>query len=299
MAPQTIWDIRGKRVLITGATSGIGLTAARSLARQGAKVVMVGRDAAKTARCLEEVRAGAPAAEVSSLLCDFSRQDDIRRFAEEVLRRFDRLDVLVNNAGTVLNDRTVTKEGIETTFAVNHLGYFLLTQLLLDRIVQSAPARFVNVASAAHRFGTLDFDDLSFERGYRGMRAYARSKLANVLFTRSLAQKLAGTGVTANCLHPGAVATAIWSGAPGWARPIIWVIGKFSFISPEQGGRRIVQLVTSPELSDTTGQYFEEGKLVPPAPRARDESVARRLWQESARLIGLDAGASKVAAARS
>ena len=299
MAPQTIWDIRGKRVLITGATSGIGLTAARSLARQGAKVVMVGRDAAKTARCLEEVRAGAPAAEVSSLLCDFSRQDDIRRFAEEVLRRFDRLDVLVNNAGTVLNDRTVTKEGIETTFAVNHLGYFLLTQLLLDRIVQSAPARIVNVASAAHRFGTLDFDDLSFERGYRGMRAYARSKLANVLFTRSLAQKLAGTGVTANCLHPGAVATAIWSGAPGWARPIIWVIGKFSFISPEQGGRRIVQLVTSPELSDTTGQYFEEGKLVPPAPRARDEAVARRLWQESARLSGLDAGASKVAAARS
>ena len=298
MAQANAWDIRGKRVLITGATSGIGLTAARSLARQGAKVVMVGRDAAKTARCLDEVRAGAPGAEVSSLLCDFSRQGEIRRFAEEVLRRDDRLDVLVNNAGTVLNDRTVTKEGIETTFAVNHLGYFLLTQLLLDRIVQSAPARIVNVASAAHRFGTLDFDDLSFERGYRGMRAYARSKLANVLFTRSLAEKLAGTGVTANCLHPGAVATAIWSGAPGWARPIIWVIGKFSFISPERGGQRIVQLVTSPELSDTTGKYFEDGKLMDPAPRARDEAVGRRLWQESARLTGLDAGASKAAAAR-
>jgi NAD(P)-dependent dehydrogenase (short-subunit alcohol dehydrogenase family) len=290
------WDVRGKRVLITGATSGIGLEAARNLARQGAKVVMVGRDAAKTARCLEQVRAAAPGSEATSLLCDFSRQDDVRRFAEEVLRRFDRIDVLVNNAGTVLNERTMTKEGIETTFAVNHLGYFLLTQLLLDRIVQSAPARIVNVASAAHRYATLDFDDLSFERGYRGVRAYARSKLANVLFTRVLARKLAGTGVTANCLHPGAVATAIWSGAPPWMRPIIWLIGKFTFISAEQGGRHIVELVTSPELSDTTGQYFEEGKLVEPSRLARDESVGQRLWEASVRLTGLDVRASKAAA---
>lgn len=279
-------------MLVTGATSGIGLTAARSLARQGAKVVMVGRDAAKTARCLEEVRAAAPGAEVSSLLCDFSRQRDVRRLADEVLQRFDRLDVLVNNAGTVFKDRTVTEDGIEATFAVNHLGYFLLTQLLLDRIVRSAPARIVNVASVGHRRGTMDFDDLGFERGYQIMKAYARSKLGNVLYTRLLAQKLAGTGVTVNSLHPGAVDTNIWSGAPGWMRPLLWVIGKFVFISAEEGGQRIVQLVTSPELSSVTGQYFENGKLVDPAPLARDDTLAQRLWEESERLTGLGGGVS-------
>src|SRR5207244_4925188 len=160
MAPPAMtWDIRGKRVLVTGATSGIGLEAARSLAKQGAKVVLVGRDAAKTARCLDDVRASAPGAEVSSLLCDFSRQPEVRRLAEEVLRRYDRLDVLVNNAGTVFKNRTLTEAGIEATFAVNHLGYFLLTQLLLERIVASAPARIVNVASIGHRRGTMDFQD--------------------------------------------------------------------------------------------------------------------------------------------
>jgi NAD(P)-dependent dehydrogenase (short-subunit alcohol dehydrogenase family) len=287
------WDIRGKRVLVTGATSGIGLEAAKVLAGQGAKVVMVGRDAAKTARCLEEVRDGAPGTEVSSLLCDFSRQAEVRRLAEEVLRRFDRLDVLVNNAGTVFKDRTVTEDGIEATFAVNHLGYFLLTQLLLDRIVRSAPARIVNVASIGHRRGTMDFEDLGFERGYQIMKAYGRSKLGNVLYTRLLAQKLAGTGVTVNCLHPGAVATNIWSGAPGWAKPLLWIIGKFAFISAEEGGRRIVQLVTSPELSGVTGQYFENGRVVDPAPLGRDDALARRLWQESERLTGLTAGAPK------
>src|SRR5229473_2179780 len=153
MAPSAMsWDIRGKRVLVTGATSGIGLEAARSLAKQGAKVVLVGRDAAKTARCLDDVRASAPGAEVSSLLCDFSRQAEVRRLADEVLRRYDRLDVLVNNAGTVFKDRTLTEAGIEATFAVNHLGYFLLTQLLLERLVASAPARIVNVASIRERW---------------------------------------------------------------------------------------------------------------------------------------------------
>jgi retinol dehydrogenase 14 len=293
MDARMAWDIRGKRVLVTGATSGIGLAAARSLAKQGAKVVMVGRDAAKTARCLEDVSAAAPAAEVTSLLCDFSRQTEVRRLADEVLRRFDRLDVLVNNAGTVFKDRTVTEDGIEATFAVNHLGYFLLTQLLLDRIVRSAPARIVNVASIGHRYGTMDFDDLGFERGYRIMRAYARSKLANVLYTRLLAQKLAGRGVTVNCLHPGAVETNIWSGAPAWLRPVLWVIGKLTFIPAEEGAQRIVQLVVSPELSETTGQYFEEGKLAQPSPAARDDALARRLWEESERLTGLAVGPSR------
>ena len=280
------WDIRGKRVLVTGATSGIGLEAARSLAEQGAKVVLVGRDAAKTARCLDDVRASAPGAEVSSLLCDFLRQAEVRRLADEVLRRYDRLDVLVNNAGTVFKKRTLTEEGIEATFAVNHLGYFLLTQLLLERIVPSAPARIVNVASVGHRRGTMNFQDLFFDRGYFLMRAYARSKLGNVMYTRLLAEKLAGTGVTVNCLHPGAVDTAIWSGAPAWAKPLISIIGKFAFISAEEGARRIVHLVVSPELSATTGQYFENDRVVDPAPLARDDALARRLWQESERLTG-------------
>ena len=292
-APTMTWDIRGKRVLVTGATNGIGLEAARSLAKQGAKVVLVGRDAAKTARCLADVRASAPGAEVSSLLCDFSRQKEVRRLAEEVLRRFDRLDVLVNNAGTVFKNRTLTEDGIEATFAVNHLGYFLLTQLLLERIVQSAPARIVNVASIAHRRATMDFDDLFYERGYSLVKAYGRSKLGNVLYTRLLAQKLAGTGVTVNSLHPGAVDTGIWSAAPAWMKPLIAILRRFAFISAEEGGRRIVQLVAGPELSGTTGQYFENGRIVDPASRARDDALARRLWQESERLTGLKPGAQE------
>ena len=292
-APTMTWDIRGKRVLVTGATNGIGLEAARSLAKQGAKVVLVGRDAAKTARCLADVRASAPGADVSSLLCDFSRQKEARRLAEEVLRRFDRLDVLVNNAGTVFKNRTLTEDGIEATFAVNHLGYFLLTQLLLERIIRSAPARIVNVASIAHRRASMNFDDLFYERGYFLMKAYGRSKLGNVLYTRLLAQKLAGTGVTVNSLHPGAVDTEIWSAAPAWTKPLIAILRKFAFISAEEGGRRIVQLVASPELSGTTGQYFENGRIVDPAPRARDDALARRLWQESERLTGLKPGAQE------
>ncbi len=290
------WDIRGKRVLVTGATSGIGLEAARSLARQGAKIVLVGRDAGKTARCLDDVRAGAPGAEASSLLCDFSRQSEVRRLADEALRRFDRLDVLVNNAGTVFKNRTLTEDGVEATFAVNHLGYFLLTQLLLERIVRSAPARIVNVASIGHRRATLDFEDLLLERGYSIMKAYGRSKLGNVLYTRLLAQKLAGTGVTVNCLHPGAVQTAIWSGAPAWARPLIAIIGRFAFISAEEGARRVVRLVTSPELSDASGRYFENDRVVDPAPLALDDALARRLWEESERLTGLVRGTAKPAA---
>ena len=291
------WDIRGKRVIVTGATSGIGFEAARGLARQGAKVMIVGRDAIKTAHRLEEIRGQAPGAEVSSLLCDFSRQSEVRRLAAEALRRYDRIDVLVNNAGGVFRNRTLTEDGIEATFAVNHLGYFLLTQLLLQRIVESAPARIVNVASIGHRRGTMDFDDLQFQSDYKIMKAYGRSKLANVLYTRLLAQKLGGTGVTVNCLHPGAVDTNIWSGAPTWAKPLIAVMRRFMFISAEEGGRRIVELVVNPGLSDTTGEYFENGRVVTPSPLARDEALAQRLWDESERLTGLTPGAARRTAA--
>jgi retinol dehydrogenase 14 len=295
MARRMTWNIRGKTVLVTGATSGIGLEAARSLAQQGAKVVMVGRDAGKTTSCLEEVRRSAPGADVTSLLCDFSRQADVRRLADDVLAKFDRLDVLVNNAGGVFSNRTLTADGIEATFAVNHLGYFLLTQLLLERIVRSTPARIVNVASVAHRHGTMDFDDVFLKRRYRMMSAYGRSKLGNVLYTRALAKKLAGTGVTVNSLHPGTVATNIWSAAPGWMKPLLALLRKFAMISPKQGGQRIVHLVVSAELSQTTGQYFEKDREVTPSSRARDDALGRRLWEESERLTGLAAGSTKAA----
>ena len=197
-------SMAGKTVLITGATSGIGLEACVVLARNGARVVMVGRNAIKTAKRVEEVRRRSGATAVESVLCDLSSQRQIRQLAERVAAGPDRLDVLVNNAGAVFAKRTLTEDGFEATFAVNHLGPFLLTNLLLPRLTASAPARVVNVASDAHYGGTMDFDDLGFERGYQIMRAYARSKLANVLFTRELAKRLDGRGVTVNCLHlPG------------------------------------------------------------------------------------------------
>jgi NAD(P)-dependent dehydrogenase (short-subunit alcohol dehydrogenase family) len=214
----------------------------------------------------------------------------VRALAGAVRSRADRLDVLVNNAGGVHKARTVTADGIETTFAVNHLGYFLLTNLLLDLVVKSAPARVVTVASVGHRRGTLDFEDLGFERGgYSIMRAYSRSKLANILFANELARRLAGSGVTSNSLHPGSVDTNIWSGAPLWAKPIIQILLRPFFISAEKGGERIVQLAASPELEGVTGKYFEDGKVVDPAPLAREASLATRLWDVSARMVGLPA----------
>jgi len=282
------WDIRGKTVLVTGATSGIGLEASVALARQGARVVMVGRNQAKTEAAMADVASRSGSKEVSYLLGDFASQASVRSLAEAVRARVDRLDVLVNNAGGVHKTRTVTADGIETTFAVNHLGYFLLTNLLLDLVVKSAPARVVTVASVGHRRGSLDFEDLGFERGgYSIMRAYARSKLANILFAAELARRLAGSGVTSNSLHPGSVDTNIWSGAPLWAKPIIQLALRPFFISAEKGGERIVQLAASSALEGVTGKYFENGQPVDPAPLARDTSLATRLWDVSARMVGL------------
>lgn len=276
-------------MLVTGATSGIGLEASVEIARMGAHVVMVGRDPGKTQAAVAEVQRRSGASPIESLLCDFSSQASIRRLADDIRARYQQLHVLVNNAGTVFAQRTLTGDGIEATFAVNHLGYFLLTHLLVDVIKASAPARIVNVASVGHYRGTIDFDDLGFERGYQIMRAYSRSKLGNVMFTHTLAKQLEGTGVTVNALHPGAVATNIWSGAPGWAKPILAVAKSLFMISPAQGGQTIVYLAASPEVEGKTGLYFEKNRPRTPAPLALDEAVARRLWSESARLVGLPA----------
>jgi retinol dehydrogenase 14 len=282
------WDVRGKRILVTGATSGIGLEAAVELARRGARVTLVGRDAARTAAARTVVMERANSNEVDELLCDFGSQASIRALAEAFRARHHRLDVLVNNAGAVNSTRRLGPDGIEATWAVNHLGYFLLTALLLDLLKTSAPARIVTVASIGHRGGTLSLDDPGFDGGgYSTMRAYRRSKLANVLFAAELARRLKGSGVTSNSLHPGTVATNIWSGAPTWTKPIIAILYRPFFISAAEGGQTIVQLAADPGLEGVSGRYFEKRQPVAPAPLAQDEDLARRLWEASAKQVGL------------
>jgi retinol dehydrogenase-14 len=277
--------------LVTGASSGIGLEASVKLAARGARVLMVARDPARGEAARAEVVRRSGSEKVELLLCDFSSQKATRALADQVRERVERLDILINNAGSVSPKRQLTEDGIEQTFAVNHLGYFLLTNLLLDLVVAAAPARIVNVSSIGHRQGTLDFDDLGFERGYQIMRAYGRSKLANVLYTRELAQRLEGTGVTANCLHPGAVATNIWSGAPWFARPVLEIGKRLSMVSPAKGGARITYLAASPEVEGKTGGYYEQDKLKEPAALAQDAAVGTRLVDVSRELVGLSARA--------
>jgi NAD(P)-dependent dehydrogenase (short-subunit alcohol dehydrogenase family) len=278
---------KGKTILLTGATSGIGLEAAVSLAAAGASLVIVGRDPTRTTQALAQIKARANRDDIPYFLCDFSSQDSIRKLAADFRARHKVLHVLVNNAGTVNAERKVTGEGIEETFAVNHLGYYLLTQLLLDLIVASAPARIVNVASVGHYRGTMDFTDLSFEHGYSIMKAYQRSKLGNVLFTRELARRLEGKNVTVNSLHPGGVATDIWKKAPGWAQPLLSLGKKLFMITPAEGSKTITYLATSPEVEGKTGLYFEKNRVREPSKLALDDLLAARLWDESARLVKL------------
>lgn len=277
-----------KTILVTGATSGIGLEASVQLAVQGHQVVLVGRDEAKTRACVEDVKKRSSSNTVEFLLADFSSQASIRALAEQVKAKYPRLDVLVNNAGTVFKDYGKTVDGLEQTFAVNHLGYFLLTNLLLELLVKSAPARIVSVSSTGHYQGSMDLDDLGFEKaGYGIMKAYSRSKLGNMLMTRSLAKRLEGKGVTANALHPGAVATNIWSGAPGWAKPVLALMKSLVMITPEEGGRTITYLATSPEVEGKTGLYFEKNQPKTCAKLARDDALAEKLWAKSAELVKL------------
>ena len=273
-----------RTIVVTGATGGIGLEAAVQIAERepDARLVLIGRDAGRLAAARDRVGSRA-----EGLQAEFGSQTSVRRLAEQLLDTCDRIDVLVNNAGTVFAKRTLTEDGIEATFAVNHLAPFLLTNLMLDRIVRSAPARIVNVSSVAHLSATMDFDDLGFERGYKVMAAYQRSKLANVMFTRSLARRLDGTGVTVNAVHPGGVATGIWSHAPWYARPVLALAKRFAMISPQEGAAHLTKLVIDPDLEHTTGQYFDQADPRNPSRLARDDAVAERLWTESARLTGI------------
>lgn len=272
-----------KTIVITGASDGIGLEAASQLASRGHHLVLVGRSREKTARALERVRRDDPSA--TSYLVDMGDLADVRELAGTLRESVPTIDVLCNNAGTVFARRELTADGFESTFAVNHLGPFLLTELLRDRLAPEG--RIVNTASVGHYQGTMDFDDLGFEHGYQIMRAYGRSKLANVLYTRELARQLDGTGITANALHPGAVATNIWSGAPWFARPVLAVAKRF-MVSPADGGARIAYLADSPEVAGRSGGYYEKDRIKEPSAIALDDAVAERLYVESRRMVGLD-----------
>ena len=278
--------MKGRNCLITGATSGIGLEAAVGIARTGARLFLVARDRGRGERAATDVRSRSGNAAVEVLLADLASQAEIRRLATEFLARGEPLHLLVNNAGVVNLRRTETVDGIETTFAVNHLGYFLLTLLLLERLKESAPARIVNVSSDAHHWGTIDFDDLGGAKRYRPMKIYGRSKLANVLFTRELARRLEGTGVTVNALHPGAVATGLGKNNGRIARVMIGCLRPF-FRTPEKGAETAVYLATSPEVEGTSGKYFFDRRERRPSREASDPAIAERLWAVSESMTGL------------
>jgi NAD(P)-dependent dehydrogenase (short-subunit alcohol dehydrogenase family) len=245
----------------------------------------VGRNPDKTAVTAEELRREADNPDIEYLLADLSSQDEIRRLAEAFKSRHNRLDVLINNAGAFFLRRLESVDGIEMTFALNHLGYFLLTNLLLDTIVASAPARIINVSSGSHLRVTLDFDELQERRGFSGMNAYGQSKLANVLFTYELARRLGGTGVTVNALHPGFVATNMGNNI-GWFMRILRPLMNLRALSVEEGAETVIYLATSPEVEGITGKYFFRCKPVSSSAYSYDEAVAERLWRVSEEMTG-------------
>jgi NAD(P)-dependent dehydrogenase (short-subunit alcohol dehydrogenase family) len=276
-----------KVCLITGATSGIGKATAMELVKMGASVVMVGRDRGRGEAALAEIKEKSANASVDLMLADLSSQQEIHRLAGEFKEAYPRLDVLINNAGLFRSKRITTADGLETTFAVNHLAYFLLTKLLLDVLKASAPSRIVNVSSGDHNNGAIDFDDLQGEKGYKGAKAYSQSKLADVLFTYELGRRLEGTGITANCLHPGAgVRTNFGSGVFGVFGLIVRALRPF-MISPEKGAETSIYLASSPEVEGLSGRYFVKKAEARSSDVSYDESRARRLWEVSAELTNL------------
>ena len=280
----------GRVAVVTGASAGIGLYTALGLARAGMRVVMTGRDRERTEAARRFVAERADAALLETALADLSSLAAVRRLADGILARHDRLDVLVNNAGLFSPRYRVSQDGYETTFAVNHLAPFLLTNLLLDRLRASAPARIVTVASRAHRGQRIDLATIAGPRDWTMTKAYGRSKLCNILFTRELARRLAGTGVVAVCLHPGVVATGI--GQRGGVAEIAWRLAKPFMISAEKGAETSLYLATMPDPGRFSGGYVVGRTLARPDPAALDDAMAQRLWEESARLVGLDAAHS-------
>jgi len=274
--------MRGKTVLITGGNSGIGAAAAETLAERGAQLVLACRDLGKAERVRDDIATRSGNQNVHVLPLDLGSFASIRALAASVHERFERLDVLINNAGHFPAQKILTEDGFEAQFGVNHLGHFLLTHLLLDLLQASTPARVITVTSMMHRFGSIDFASFRGETAYSAWRAYFQSKLANLLFSNELAKRLAGTSITSNTLHPGGVKTDIMRDAS----PVNRLFSALFFNSPERGARTSVYLASSPEVEGVTGGYFIACKTRRPAPVARDEAVARRLWEDSAALCG-------------
>src|SRR5258705_4399338 len=278
--------MNGKVCLVTGGTNGIGKATAQALAKMGATVVIVGRNAPKTAQLVEEIRAVSGNKNVDSLLADLSSQQEVRRLADEFKRKYSYLHVLLNNAGAVFMQRQLSVDGIEMTFALNHLAYFLLTNLLLDTIKASAPARIINVSSDAHASGKIEFDNLQGERDY-SPRAYDNSKLANILFTTEFARRLEGTGVTVNALHPGFVATGFAKNNGKVIAALVSIFAPLVARSPAKGAETSIYLATSPSMEGMTGEYFYDSQVISAAPQVTDMVVARKLWDVSAKMVHL------------
>ena len=278
-------SMSGRVVLITGGTSGIGRATAIGLASMGARVGITGRDPDRTGEAAAAIarETGNPAVDV--FVADLSSQAEVRRLAGEVISAYPRVDVLINNVGGYWDTRHVTVDGLEHTFALNHLASFLLTTLLLERLTQSAPARVVTVASGAHTMGRIDFDDLQGERSYSGSRAYNQSKLANVLFTYELARRLGASSVTANALHPGVVRTSFGAGDPGAVQKLLVPFMRPFMKSPAQGAATSIHLASAPGLDRVTGQYFANSRPKRSSKASYDTAVAARLWQVSADLV--------------
>ena len=278
-------SMNSKIVLLTGATSGIGRETALGLAAKGATLVLVGRSREKLDRTISEITSRTGNQQIDSLICDLTSMESVRRLAQDFKAKYQRLDVLINNAGEIVGERRTTVDGHEYTLALDYLSHFLLTSLLLDIIKASAPSRIINVSSSAHMYGHINFDDLMGARKYGAMRAYGQAKLANLIFTYELARRLAGTGVTANALNPGLVRTNFGMGIKGrWRIPLL--LKQRLSMSARKGAETSIYLASSPDVAGISGKYFAKKKEKRSSKESYDESVAKRLWSESARLTG-------------
>lgn len=283
--PHELINIRDNICLITGATAGIGKETAIALARLGARIVLTTRDKQRGEEVCREIIAQTGNTAIDAMMCDFNSLASVMTFASAFKARYNKLNILINNAGVMEMKRKVSRDGIELTFAVNHLAPFLLTKLLLDTmkatVASGETMRIINVASEAHQRGTINFEDIEGKKDYNGWKAYSQSKLANILFTRKLAHVLAGTGITVNALHPGVVATKIFDVIP----PIMRQVAKLFMLTPQKGAENSIYLATAANITTTTGEYFVKKKIAQPSSQARDMELAERLWNVSEQYI--------------